>query len=154
MWRRPGNGALTVWSAALAAPPDERIDALIQSDGATLADDVGAVPFPVLVPHSAVDPIFPYADVVARYDELPGPKYLLTLVGAAHATVGEDTATPADAIYREATLAFLNRPLRGGRGPGAPGLPRRHRQPCRGRATDAAARHALRTLDPDFAEPS
>ena len=76
-------------------------------------DDIGAVPFPVFVAHSDVDPIFPYADVVAAYDELPGPKYLLTLHGAVHATVGEDTVTPADEMYRQATTAFWDRTLRG-----------------------------------------
>ena len=71
------------------------------------------MPFPVLVAHSDTDPIFPYTDVVARYDELPGPKVLVTLFGAGHATVGEDTPTPADAVYRELTTAFWDRTLGG-----------------------------------------
>ena len=103
-------GSLTVWSAAL---DDGRVDALIQSDGFTLAENLAAVGFPVMVVHSDRDPIFAYADAVARYDDLPGPKYLLTLHGAIHATVGEDTVTPADAIYREATTAFWDRTLGG-----------------------------------------
>jgi dienelactone hydrolase len=106
-------GALTVWGEALGPVPDGRIDALIQSDGATLVDDVATVPFPVLVAHSDIDPIFPYGDVVADYDALPGPKYLLTLHGAVHATVGEDTVTAADVAYRQATTAFWDRTLRG-----------------------------------------
>ena len=105
-------GSLSVWSA-VGEPAGARIDALIQSDGTTLAADIGAVPFPVFVAHSDTDPIFPYADVVALYDELPGPKYLLTLPGAAHAVVGEDTVTPADELYRQATTAFWDRTLGG-----------------------------------------
>ena len=104
-------GSLTVWGAAIGPVPD--IDALVQSDGATLVDDVAAVPFPVFVAHSDVDPVFAYADVVADYDELPEPKYLLTLHGAGHATVGEDTVTAADEMYRQATTAFWDRTLRG-----------------------------------------
>lgn len=106
-------GSLTVWSAALDPPGDRRVDALIQSDGSTLVAEerIGAVPFPVFVAHSDVDPIFPYADTVGRYDLLPDPKYLLTMHGAAHATVGEDTDTPADVAYQEATTAFWDRTL-------------------------------------------
>nr|MBA3606272.1 hypothetical protein [Acidimicrobiia bacterium] len=108
-------GSLTVWSATMDAPGEPRVDALVQSDGATfVADDrIGAVPFPVLVAHSDVDTIFPYAETVARYDLLPVEKYFLTLHGAAHASVGENTDTPADAAYQEATTAFWDRTLRG-----------------------------------------
>jgi len=105
-------GSLSVWSA-VGEPTGGRIDALIQSDGQTLTADIGAVAFPVLVAHSDVDPIFPYADVVARYDEMPTPKFLLTLPGAAHAVVGEDTETPADELYRQVTTAFWDRTLGG-----------------------------------------
>lgn len=105
-------GALTVWSA-IAEPAGARIDAVIQSDGTTLAADRGAVAVPVFVAHSDVDPIFPYDDVVAAYDQLPTPKFLLTLPGAAHAVVGEDTVTPADELYRQATTAFWDRTLAG-----------------------------------------
>jgi len=106
-------GALTAWGEALGPEPDGRIDALVQSDGATLVDDVAAVPFPVFVAHSDVDPIFAYADVVADYDALAGPTYLLTLHDAVHAAVGEDTVTAADVVYRQATTAFWDRTLRG-----------------------------------------
>jgi dienelactone hydrolase len=106
-------GSLTVWAEARGDAPDARIDALIQSDGATLTDDVRGVPFPVLVAHSDVDPVFAYADVVADYGELPGPKYLLTLHGAGHATVGENTVTSADLVYRDITTAFWDRTLGG-----------------------------------------
>ena len=96
-------------------------------------DDIGAVPFPVFVAHSDVDPIFPYADVVAAYDELPDPKYLLTLHGAGHATVGEDTVTSADVIYRQATTAFWDRTLRGRRDGTVPRLARGRGDARRGR---------------------
>ena len=111
-------GALTVWTTVTDDPTG--IDALIQSDGATLVPDdrLAGISLPVFVAHSDTDPIFPYADVLARYDALPGPKYLLTLHGAPHAAVAENTDTPADDAYQQATAAFWDRTL-GGR-PDAP----------------------------------
>ena len=108
-------GSLTVWSEVFDDPSDPPIDALIQSDGTTLAEpeQIATVTFPVLVAHSDVDPVFPYADVLTRYDLLPGPKFLLTLHGAVHATVGENTATPADEAYQQVTTAFWDRTLGG-----------------------------------------
>ena len=67
----------------------------------------------MFVVHSDVDPVFAYADVLRSYDALAGPKYLLTLHGAVHATVGENTITPADELYRRATTAFWDRTLGG-----------------------------------------
>ena len=108
-------GSMTVWSEVADASSDIEVDALIQSDGITLLDDaaLGTVAFPVFVMHSDVDPIFSYADVLRRYDALRGPKYLLTVHGAAHASVGENTVTPADELYRQATTAFWDRTLGG-----------------------------------------
>jgi dienelactone hydrolase len=108
-------GSLTVWSEVLGDQPDARIDALIQSDGITFVapERFGEIWFPVLVAHSDTDGVFAYADVVAAYDRLPGEKYLLTLHGAVHAAVAEDTATPADATYQETTTVFWDRSLRG-----------------------------------------
>jgi predicted dienelactone hydrolase len=108
-------GTLTVWSEVLGEQPDPRIDALIQSDGTTFVapERFGEITFPVLVAHSDVDVLFPYADVVAAYDRLPGEKYLLTLHGAVHATVAEDTVTPADASYQQTTTVFWARTLGG-----------------------------------------
>ena len=107
------SGSLTVWSEVLGDVPDARVDAVIQSDGTTFVpdDDLAAIGFPVLVAHSDVDPVFPYGEVVARYDELPGPKYLLTLHGAGHATVAENTDTPADEHYQQVTTVFWDRTL-------------------------------------------
>ena len=67
-------GSLTVWSEVFDDPSDPPIDALIQSDGTTLAEpeQIATIGFPVLVAHSDVDPIFPYADVLTKYDLLPG----------------------------------------------------------------------------------
>lgn len=112
-------GSLTVWSAVLDGA-DLDVDALVQSDGTTLVPPgrLADVDFPVLVAHSDTDPIFPYPDVVAAYDALPGTTYLLTLHRAAHATVGEDADTPADAAYQAATAAFWDRTL--GDAPAAP----------------------------------
>jgi predicted dienelactone hydrolase len=108
-------GSLTVWSEVLGDPVDERIDALVQSDGLTFVapERVGEIWFPVLVAHSDVDSVFAFSDVTAAYDQLPGEKYFLTLHGAGHATVAEDTVTPADATYQETTTVFWRRTLRG-----------------------------------------
>ena len=108
-------GTLTVWTEVLGEQPDPRIDALIQSDGTTFVapERFGEIVVPVLVAHSDVDSVFPYADVVAAYDRLAGEKYLLTLHGAVHATVAEDTVTSADATYRQTTTVFWVRTLGG-----------------------------------------
>ena len=108
-------GSLTVWSAVFDDPPGPAVDALIHTDGTTLAtdDQIVTIGFPVLVAHSDVDPAFNYADVTARYDVLPVQKYLLTLHGAAHAAVAENTDTPADEAYQQATTAFWDRTLGG-----------------------------------------
>lgn len=113
-------GSLTVWSAVFDEPGETRVDALIQSDGTTLVTDdrIGDIRFPVFIAHSDTDPIFSYADLLARYDALPGAKYLLTLHGAAHAAVAENTDTPADDTYQQATTAFWDRTL--GARPDAP----------------------------------
>ena len=76
-------------------------------------DRLAGIGFPVLVAHSDTDPIFAYADVVADYDALPGSKYLLTMHGAPHAAVAENTDTPADETYQQATAAFWDRTLGG-----------------------------------------
>ncbi len=108
-------GSLTVWSETFGDVPDARVDAVVQSDGVTLVAEerIGSIDIPVLIAHSDVDPIFPYLDVVARYDGLVGPKFLLTLHGAGHATVGENIEAAADTAYREATTAFWDRTLGG-----------------------------------------
>jgi hypothetical protein len=86
-----------------------------KSDGVTYVppERFGEIWFPVLVAHSDTDGVFAYPDVVAAYDRLPGEKYLLTMHGAVHATVAEDTATPADATYQQTTTVFWDRTLRG-----------------------------------------
>ena len=62
-------GSLTVWSEVFDDPSDPPIDALIQSDGTTLAEpeQIATVTFPVLVAHSDVDPDLP---VCRRADPL------------------------------------------------------------------------------------
>ncbi|MCA1481092.1 alpha/beta fold hydrolase, partial [Bradyrhizobium sp. NBAIM08] len=77
------------------------------------AERFGEITFPVLVAHSDADGVFPYAEAVDAYDRLPGEKYLLTMHGAVHATVAENTPTTADAAYQATTIAFWDRTLRG-----------------------------------------
>jgi dienelactone hydrolase len=115
-------GSLTVWSALAAHLAPGSVTAVIQSDGAFPGTrrDLAAVGVPVLIAHSDCDPIFPLAGRRAEYDALRGPKCLLVLHGAAHASVGENTPTPADASYRAATAAFWDRHVRGLGGGGLP----------------------------------
>ena len=109
-------GSLTVWNAVLGpAATETRLDALIQSDGAfpgqpsLLAD----VTFPVLVAISDTDGLFTPEVVVPQFATLPSPKFMLVMHNAVHATVGEDTPTPADEAYRVATTVFWDRYLGG-----------------------------------------
>jgi len=109
-------GALTVWTATMGGGATEnRVDALIQSDGAFPGDTalLLGVGFPVFVTGSDVDQIFPPDVVLPQFAALPEPKFLLVLHGARHAAVGENTPTPADEAYRVATTVFWNRYLAG-----------------------------------------
>lgn len=109
-------GSLTVWTTVLGPNATEtRVDALIQSDGAFPGDTplLADVPFPVFVAISDVDGLFPPDVVMPQYATLPSPKFMLVLHGAMHATVGENTPTPADEAYRVATTVFWDRYLGG-----------------------------------------
>jgi predicted dienelactone hydrolase len=109
-------GALTVWSTVARSGFDVGcISGLIQSDGGFPGDlaTLSGVPFPVLVAHSDVDPIFPIEGVRRQFDALPTPKYLLVMHGADHAAVGENGLTAADDAYRFATTVFWDRCLGG-----------------------------------------
>ena len=109
-------GSLSVWGAMFDGCCDPtRIDAVIQSDGAfsMSPDRLGAISYPVMLAHSDVDEIFSYSAIRQQFDALPEPKYLLTMHGALHATVGENSETPADEAYRQATRVFWERHLGG-----------------------------------------
>jgi len=109
-------GSLTVWTTVLGPDAAEtRVDALIQSDGAFPGGTplLAGVPFPVFVAISDVDGLFPPDVVMPQYATLPSPKFMLVLHGAMHATVGENTPTPADEAYRVATTVFWDRYLGG-----------------------------------------
>jgi dienelactone hydrolase len=108
-------GALTVWAAAERDALAGDVDALVQSDGGYPGDaaslvDVG---FPVMIAHSDADPIFPPEARLREFGELPAPKFLLVMLGAGHADVPENTATPADEPYRVATTVFWDRYVAG-----------------------------------------
>jgi dienelactone hydrolase len=107
-------GSLTVWSTVTRTGlAVSSVDALIQSDGGFPGDlgTLSGVPFPTLIAHSDVDPIFPIDGILGEFEALPSPKFLLLLHGAAHAAVGENTPTPADEAYRLATTTFWDRYL-------------------------------------------
>jgi dienelactone hydrolase len=110
-------GSLTVWTAVLGDGfGEDRVDALIQSDGAFPGDParLDDVTFPVLVAHSDVDTTFSATDVVMpEFAALPAPKFMLVLHDALHAAVGENTPTPADEAYRVASTVFWDRYLGG-----------------------------------------
>lgn len=113
-------GAMTVWTATLGdGDVDERVGALVQSDGTFPgdADLLADVRFPVFVAHSDVDAIFDIEVVRSQFALLRAPRYLLVLHGAAHAAVGENTPTPADRAYRDATTVFWHRHLGGAETP-------------------------------------
>ena len=109
-------GSLTVWSTVTRTGlAVSGVDALIQSDGGFPGDlaTLSGVPFPTLIAHSDVDPIFPIDGILREFEALPSPKFLLLLHGVAHAAVGENTPTPADEAYRLATTTFWDRYLSG-----------------------------------------
>ncbi len=108
-------GSLTVWGTLIDGCCRDRIDALVQSDGAFPGDAslLADVRMPVMIAHSDTDPIFPIAGIRAEYRRLRAPKYLLTLHGFAHAVVGENTPTSADDAYIVATTVFWRRHLLG-----------------------------------------
>ena len=108
-------GSLTVWGTLIDGCCRDRIDAVVQSDGAfpgdaSLLADLG---IPVMIAHSDTDSIFPIANIRAEYRSLRAPKYFLTLHGFAHAVVGENTPTSADDAYIVATTVFWRRHLLG-----------------------------------------
>ena len=109
-------GSLTVWNTVLGPDATEtRVDALIQSDGAFPGETplLADVTFPVFVAISDTDGLFTPEVVVPQFATLPAPKFMLVLHGAVHATVGENTPTPADEAYRVATTVFWDRYLGG-----------------------------------------
>ncbi len=108
-------GSLTVWGTLVDGCCRNRIDALVQSDGAFPGDAslLADVRIPVMIAHSDTDAIFPIAGIRAEYRALRAPKYFLTLHGFAHAVVGENTPTTADDAYIVATTVFWRRHLLG-----------------------------------------
>ena len=110
-------GSLTVWTTVLGPDATEnRIDALMQSDGGFPGgpDRLTAVTFPVFMAQSDAErgPFDP-AVIVPQYQAIPTEKYMLVMHGAVHATVAENTPTPADQAYRIATTVFWDRTLGG-----------------------------------------
>jgi dienelactone hydrolase len=107
-------GSLSVWNTVLGdCCGDQRIDAVIQSDGyfPFPAELLSELTFPVMIAHSDTDFIFAYDEIRAQFDSLPDSAVLLTLHGALHAAVAENTVTHADGALQEATTVFWTRHL-------------------------------------------
>lgn len=108
-------GSLTVWLTALGSHAIP-IRALMQSDGGFPGEmeQLAAVTFPVFMAQSDAERgLFAPDVVIPQYEAIPATKYLLTLHGAGHATVAQNTPTPADLAYRVATTVFWDRHLAG-----------------------------------------
>jgi len=109
-------GSLTMWSTMFNDCCEaDRIDAVIQSDGAfpLPAERLSEITYPVMIAHSDMDPFFGYDTIRSEFEALPKPAFLLTMFGARHAAVGENTVTPADETFRQATTVFWDRYLGG-----------------------------------------
>ncbi len=118
-------GGFTTYRVAVDADTrDPRIKAamVMSAAGNTLAatDLVAPDAVPVMILHGDRDPLIAPASVVATYDALGPPRYLITLLGAGHAGAFEDQedalepkVAGQDELIRLATIAFWDRYLLG-----------------------------------------
>lgn len=93
----------------------ERIDAVTVMSGLPLDFD-GSYTFegaPLLLILTTGDPVVPYDQAVATYDDAASPKYLLRLDSAEHSAAYEDTPSDHDEVVRDATVAFWDLHLHG-----------------------------------------
>ena len=116
-------GGFTTYRVAVDAETrDPRIRAamVMSAAGSTLAatDLVAPDAVPVMILHGDRDPLIAPASVVATYEALGPPRYLITLRGAGHAGAFEDLedaleskVTGQDELIRVATVAFWDRYL-------------------------------------------
>ena len=94
---------------------DQRISAVVVMNGLPLEFDGGSFPYediPLMLSLSRDDPIVPYDQAIAPYEEASGPKVLMTLDSDGHFEPYEDVASPHDEVVAEATTAFWNAHLR------------------------------------------
>jgi fermentation-respiration switch protein FrsA (DUF1100 family) len=99
---------------------DDRIDAVAEWSGilVPLGGSPGEVAErakdrPVLIVHGDLDTTVPHVHGESVYERVPGPKFLVTLVGEAHTppfVVGLDS--PAGSVATQATIGFFDRYLK------------------------------------------
>lgn len=112
------GGATALALAYTREDADPRIRATIVLSGALIpgvpATGLGVVRRPLLAVQGTADRINPPADTTAFWSRAAGPKYLLKVAGAGHLAPYTRPRVERTAVFR-ATLAFLDRYLRGDR---------------------------------------
>jgi hypothetical protein len=109
------GGATTYGVAFNDCCLDERPIAAMVLDGARLSVggefhmDSG---LPLLIMHADEDWTLPYDEAVNAYASAIGPKYLVTIHEAAHASPYENDPDPADEMVTATTIAFWDRWLK------------------------------------------
>ncbi len=109
------GGATTYGVAFNDCCLDERPIAAMVLDGARLSVggefhmDSG---LPLLIMHADEDFSLPYEEAVAAYTSAIGPKYLVTIHEAVHASPYENDPDPADGMVTATTIAFWDRYLK------------------------------------------
>jgi predicted dienelactone hydrolase len=110
------GGATVFGAAANTCCRDDRVDAVIamsafrgEFPGGVSVD----VDVPLLAVHGTADTTLAIELGRAAYDAWAGPKWFVTLEGAAHSPQYEDAPSPHDALVADLTTRFLDARLRG-----------------------------------------
>lgn len=110
------GGATTYAVAFSPCCRDNRIKAVEVLSGALLPV-VGAFDLdghvPLLIAHSDQDPLLKYANAQAIFWQAAPPVFLVTLLGASHATEFENDVTPYDALAEQFTTDFWDATIGG-----------------------------------------
>ncbi len=105
-------GGLTNWTALLdGCCGDVEVDGLVSSDTAFPfdVDRAGEVTVPVLTIHSDADFGFLYDDIRAVWEQMPTPRFLLTIHGGMHAQASENDDNAHSEAYQLASTEFWGR---------------------------------------------
>jgi hypothetical protein len=111
------NGAVTTLGLiANTCCHDPRVKAAVVMAGTTVGIPSGVPDYqqtpPVLLVHGTADQLIPYRSAPIVYDEIPGPKGLLTIHGGSHDAAAGLVAS-SSASVRKATTDFFDLYLRG-----------------------------------------
>jgi dienelactone hydrolase len=113
-------GGGTTYSVAFGGCcPDDRIKAAEVLAGATFPLEGPVVldgRIPLLIAHGDQDPVLRYERAREAFDQSPGPVWLVTLLGASHATAFENDVTPHDAMVERFTTDFWDATIGGDAG--------------------------------------